>query len=185
MRRIDQQWGAARALLGLGDLARFRNHPGEAHGWYVEALAILREIGARPEIARCLAGLGRVAMELGATEQARRHLTRSLRLSHATGARISVARGLEAFAALAGHESRPELAVQLAAAAAALRERAGLPPSPGARTEATWPRRAVCSETPPSPGCGRAAGPCPARPRSRWPWTSRCRRRARTPRARR
>jgi hypothetical protein len=70
MRRIDQQWGAARALLGLGDLARFRNHPGEAHGWYVEALAILREIGARPEIARCLAGLGRVAMDLGAIEQA-------------------------------------------------------------------------------------------------------------------
>src|SRR5208282_3515895 len=48
MRRIDQQWGAARGLLGLGDLARFRNRPGEAHGWYVEALAILREIGARP-----------------------------------------------------------------------------------------------------------------------------------------
>jgi predicted ATPase/DNA-binding CsgD family transcriptional regulator len=135
MRRIDQQWGAARALLGLGDLARFRNHPGEAHGWYMEALAILPEIGARPEIARCLAGLGRVAMDLGAIEQARRHLTRSLRLSHATGARISIARGLEAFAALAGHEGRPELAVQLAAAAAALREAAGLPPLPGARTE--------------------------------------------------
>jgi hypothetical protein len=80
----------------------------------VEALATLREIGARPEVARCLAGLGRVAMDLGATEQARRHLTRSLRLSHATGARISVARGLEAFAALAGQERRPELAVQLA-----------------------------------------------------------------------
>ncbi len=135
MRRIDQQWGAARALLGLGDLARFRNHPGEAHGWYVEALAILREIGARPEIARCLAGLGRVAMDLGATEQARRHLTRSLRLSHATGARISVARGLEAFAALAGHESHPELAVQLVAAAAALRGTAGLPPLRGAHAE--------------------------------------------------
>ena len=135
MRRIDQQWGAARGLLGLGDLARLRNHPGEAHGWYVEALAILREIGARPEVARCLAGLGRVAMDLGATEQARRHLTRSLRLSHATGARISVARGLEAFAALAGHEGRPELAVQLTAAASALRETAGLPPLPGARVE--------------------------------------------------
>jgi len=135
MRRIDQQWGAARALLGLGDLARFRGHPGEAHGWYVEALATLREIGARPEIARCLAGLGRVAMDLGAIEQARRHLTRSLRLSHATGSRIGVARGLEAFAALAGHEGRPELAVQLAAAAAVLRETAGLPPVPGARVE--------------------------------------------------
>jgi DNA-binding CsgD family transcriptional regulator/tetratricopeptide (TPR) repeat protein len=135
MQRIDQQWGAARALLGLGDLARFRGHPGEAHGWYVEALAVLREIGARPEIARCLAGLGRVAMDLGAIEQARRHLTRSLRLSHTTGARIGVARGLEAFAALAGREGRPELAVQLAAAATALREAAGLPPLPGARVE--------------------------------------------------
>jgi predicted ATPase/DNA-binding CsgD family transcriptional regulator len=135
MQRIDQQWGAARALLGLGDLARFRGHPGEAHGWYVEALAFLREIGARPEIARCLAGLGRVAMDLGAIEQARRHLTRSLRLSHTTGARIGVARGLEAFAALAGREGRPELAVQLAAAATALREAAGLPPLPGARVE--------------------------------------------------
>ena len=136
MHRIDQQWGAARALLGLGDLARFRNHPGEAHSWYVEALAILREIGARPEIARCLAGLGRVAMDLGAFEQARRHLTRSLRLSHATGARIGVARGLEAFAALTGHEGQPQLAVQLAAAATALRETAGLPPLSGARVEA-------------------------------------------------
>jgi predicted ATPase/DNA-binding CsgD family transcriptional regulator len=136
MRRIDQQWGAARALLGLGDLARFRNHPGEAHGWYVEALAILREIGARPEIARCLAGLGRVAMDLGAIEQARRHLTRSLRLSHATGARIGVARSLEAFAALTGHEGRPELAVQLAGGATALRETAGLRPLSGARVEA-------------------------------------------------
>jgi predicted ATPase/DNA-binding CsgD family transcriptional regulator len=135
MRRIDQQWGAARALLGLGDLARFRKHPGEAHGWYVEALAILREIGARPEISRCLAGLGRVAMDLGAIEQARRHLTRSLRLSHATGARIGVARGLEAFAALAGCEGKTELAVQLAAAAGALREAAGLPALAGARVE--------------------------------------------------
>jgi predicted ATPase/DNA-binding CsgD family transcriptional regulator len=135
MRRIDQQWGAARALLGLGDLARFRSRPGEAHGWYVEALAILREIGARPEIARCLAGLGRVAMDLGAIEQARRHLTRSLRLSQATGARIGVARGLEAFAALAGREGQSDLAVQLAAASAALRETAGLPALAGARVE--------------------------------------------------
>ncbi len=135
MQRIDQQWGAARALLGLGDLARLRGHPGEAHSRYVEALAILREIGARPEIARCLAGLARVAMDLGATEQARRHLSRSIRLSHATGARIGVARGLEAFAALAVHENQPERAVQLTAAATALRETAGLPPLPGARTE--------------------------------------------------
>ena len=74
-------------------------------------------------------------MDLGATEQARRHLTRSIRLSQATGARISMARGLEAFAALAVRENRPERAVQLIAAATALREKAGLPPLAGARTE--------------------------------------------------
>jgi predicted ATPase/DNA-binding NarL/FixJ family response regulator len=134
MWRIDQRWGAARALLGLGDLARLRDRPGEAHERYVEALPILQEIGARPEIARCLAGLGRVAMNLGSIGQARRHLTRSIQLSQATGMRTSIARGLEAFAALAGHENRPEAAVQLTAAATALRQRAGLPARPDAQT---------------------------------------------------
>ena len=135
MRRIDQQWGTARALLGLGDLARLRGDPGDARRQYLEALGILREIDARPEIARCLAGLGRVAMDLGAIPLARTHLAESLRLSHSTGARIGVARGLEAFAALAVHEERPELAVQLTAAATALRDVAGLPALPGARKE--------------------------------------------------
>jgi len=135
MRRIDQQWGTARGLLGLGDLARLRGDPGDARRQYLEALVILREIDARPELARCLAGLGRVAMDLGAIALARQHLAESLRLSHSTGARIGVARGLEAFAALAVHEDRPELAVQLTAAATALRDVAGLPPLSGARTE--------------------------------------------------
>jgi predicted ATPase len=135
MRRIDQQWGAARALLGLGDLARLGGHPGEAHDRYMEALPILEEVGARAEIARCLAGLGRVALDLGSAGQARRHLTRSIKLSQATGTRIGVARGLEAFATLAVRDKQPERAVKLAAAAAALRESAGVPPLPPARTE--------------------------------------------------
>jgi predicted ATPase/DNA-binding CsgD family transcriptional regulator len=135
MRRIDQQWGVARVLLGLGDLARLRGDPGGAHSRYLEALAVLREIDAWPDIARCLAGLARVAMDLGSTGQARQHLAESIRLSHSTGSRIGVARGLEAFAALAVGENRPELAVQLAAAASALREAAGFPPLPGARME--------------------------------------------------
>jgi predicted ATPase/DNA-binding CsgD family transcriptional regulator len=135
MRRIDQEWGTARALLGLGDLARVRKDPGDARRQYLEALVILREIDARPEIARCLAGLGRVAMDLGALALARQHLAESLRLSHTTGSRIGVARGLEAFAGLAVREDRPELAVRLTAAAAALREVAGLPALSSARTE--------------------------------------------------
>ena len=135
MHRIDQQWGVARALLGLGDLARLRGDPGGAHSRYLGALAILREIDARPDIARCLAGLARVALDLGSVGQARQHLSESLRLSHSTGSRIGVARGLEAFAALAGAEDRPELAVQLTAAASALREAAGFPALSGARAE--------------------------------------------------
>jgi predicted ATPase/DNA-binding NarL/FixJ family response regulator len=135
MRRIDQQWGVARVLLGLGDLARLRGDPGDAHSRYLEALAILREIDARPEMSRCLAGLARVAMDLGSIGQARQHLAESIRLSHSTGSRIGVARGLEALAALSVEEDRPELAVQLAAAAAALREAAGFPVLSGARTE--------------------------------------------------
>src|SRR5215831_6126121 len=135
MRRIDQQWGVARALLGLGDLARLRGDPGGAHSRYLEALAILREIDARPDIARCLAGLARVALDLGSVGQARQHLSESIRLSHSTGSRIGVARGLEAFAALAGQENQPELAVRLAAAATALREAAGFPALSGARAE--------------------------------------------------
>jgi predicted ATPase/DNA-binding NarL/FixJ family response regulator len=132
MRHIDQQWGVARTLLGLGDLARLT---GDAHGArrrYEEALAILREVNARPEIARCLAGLGRIAMDQGEIAVGRQHLTQSIELSRSIGSRIGTIRGLEAFAALAVAEEQPERAVRLAAAAAALREAAHLPPRPAA-----------------------------------------------------
>jgi predicted ATPase/DNA-binding CsgD family transcriptional regulator len=135
MRGIDQQWGTARTLLGLGSLARLQGDPAGARRHYQAALPILREIDARPEIARCLAGLGRVALDQGDVAPARQYLAESLRLSHSTGARTGVARGLEAFASLAAGEGYTDRAVTLAAAAAALRAAAGLPPLSGARTE--------------------------------------------------
>ena len=132
MRGIDQQWGVARTLLGLGDLARLT---GDAHGArrrYEEALTILREVNARPEMARCLAGLGRIAMDQGQISLGRQLLTQSIELSRSIGSRIGTIRGVEAFAALALAEGQPERAVQLAAAAAALRAAAHLPPRPAA-----------------------------------------------------
>jgi DNA-binding NarL/FixJ family response regulator len=135
MRGIDQQWGAARMLLGLADLARLTGDPGGAQQQYAEALAILREVSARPEIARCLAGLGRIAMDQGEITLARRYLTESIELSRSTGNRIGMIRGLEAFAALVAKEEQPDRAVQLAAAAAALRQAAHLPSQSAARTE--------------------------------------------------
>ncbi|HEY0716649.1 MAG TPA: LuxR C-terminal-related transcriptional regulator [Streptosporangiaceae bacterium] len=135
MRSIDQRWGVARALMGLGDLARLRQDPHDAHLRYREALPILREIDSRPEIARCLAGLGRVAIDRDDFAEARQYLADSLQLSHTTGSHIGMTRALEAFAALAVRENQLERAVQLNAAASALREAAGLPPWPGARRE--------------------------------------------------
>ncbi len=135
MRGIDQQWGVARTLLGLGALARLRRDPAGAIGCYREALPILREIDSRPDIARALAGIGRVALDQGDLDVARQHLTESLRLSWLTGARTGVARGLEAVATLTARDGDPGLAVQLTAAAAALRAAAGLPALSAERTQ--------------------------------------------------
>jgi hypothetical protein len=83
---------------------------------------------------------------------------------YALGTRAALAagagklRGLEAFAALAVQEHRIELAVQLTAAATALRETAGLPPLSGARAE-RYLGPAGGWATPWWPGCG--PGPPP------------------------
>src|SRR5690348_7140086 len=135
MRDIDQQWGAARTLLGLADLARITGDLTTAQQRYAEALAILREVSARPEIARCLAGLGRIAMDQKEMTLARGYLTESIELSRSTGNRIGMVRGIEAFAVYAEKEHRLDLAVQFAAAAAALREAAHLPSRSASRTE--------------------------------------------------
>ncbi len=133
-RRIDQQWALARALLGLGDLARLTGDPAQARRHYEEAFSILHEIGARPEMARCLAGIGRIEISQGELELAGQHLSESIELSRSTGSRIGVIRGLDTFAALAIAQGNHDLAVELAAAAAALRSQAGLPEAPARRT---------------------------------------------------
>ena len=91
------------------------------------------------------------------------------------GARIGMIRGLEAFAALAAKEDRPDRAIQLIAAAAALRDAAHLPPRPAARTERIL---AAASQPRPRPsrGCGRKAPPWRPAPPSSWRWPGhRCR----------
>ncbi len=135
MRRIDQQWGVAKLMLGLGYLAALRGDPAGALDCYLAALPILREIDSRPETARCLAGIGRVALDQGQLDVARQHLTESLRLSHSAGARLGVARALEAFAVLTAAEGHANVALQLTAAAEGLREAAGFPPLPAGRKQ--------------------------------------------------
>ena len=132
--RDNNGWGVAQALYGFGSLARARGDHAAALGHFRDALALYREIDARPEIARCLIGVGWVALSQGDLRLARSSLTESLQLSLATGQRLAVARALEAFAVLAVASGQQASAVKLQGAALGLREAAGHPPSALARS---------------------------------------------------
>jgi predicted ATPase/DNA-binding NarL/FixJ family response regulator len=123
--RDNNGWGVAQTLYGLGSLARARGDHEAALAHFRNALALYREIDARPEIARCLAGIGWVALAQADLALARSSLTESIELSLATGQRLAVARGLEAFAVLAVARGDPARAVELAGAALALRRAVG------------------------------------------------------------
>ncbi len=120
--RDNNGWGVAQVLYGFGGLARARGDHQAALVHFRNALALYREIDARPEIARCLAGVGWVALSQRDLELARSSLAESLQLSLATGQRLAVARGLEAFAVLAFARRDPARSARLAGAALALRE---------------------------------------------------------------
>ncbi len=127
-------WGVAQTLYGFGNLARARRDHETALGHFRSALALYREIDARPEIARCLAGIGWVALSQRDLDLAASSLTESLELSQATGQRLAMARGLEAFAMLAVATGDPARATRLEGAALALREAVGHVPSSMARS---------------------------------------------------
>ncbi len=132
--RDNNGWGVAQTLYGFGGLARARGDHAAALAHFRDALALYREIDARPEISRCLVGIGWVALSQGDLQLARSSLTESLQLSMATGQRLAVARGLEAFAVLAVAGGDPARAAKLQGAALALREAAGHAPSELARS---------------------------------------------------
>jgi predicted ATPase/DNA-binding CsgD family transcriptional regulator len=132
MLAIDQQWGAARTMLGLADLARVLGDLPAAREHYLAALGRLRQVKGDPEIARCLAGLGRVALDSGDLPQARDYLGQGLALSLGTGSRTGISRSLLAFATLSLREGDPGRAVTLAGAVTALSAAAALPAAAGA-----------------------------------------------------
>jgi tetratricopeptide (TPR) repeat protein len=143
MLAIDHQWGAARAML---DLARFCHAAGDltaARAHFLGALNLLTQFKSAAEIAHCLAGLGRVTLEQGDLAAARSYLAQGLNLSLRAGRRPRISRSLLAMAALEVREHRPDRAVQLAAAATALRDPSPDPdklgPAPAAPAAASQP----------------------------------------------
>jgi predicted ATPase/DNA-binding NarL/FixJ family response regulator len=122
-------WGVASVLYGLGRIAAARHDLTGAARYYRDALALYRQIDARPEMARCLAGLGRIALSQADVGTAAASLTESMRLSLAAGHRLAIARGLRALAKLATASGDIRQAVRLAGAAQAASEAIGAQPS--------------------------------------------------------
>jgi predicted ATPase/DNA-binding CsgD family transcriptional regulator len=131
--RDNNGWGVAQTRYGFGALARQRGDNVAALAHFRAALALYREIDARPEIARCLAGIGWVALAQLDLDLAAASLTESVQLSLATGQRLIIARGIDAFAALAVIRDDLATAAKLASAGAALRAALGQTESAAAR----------------------------------------------------
>ncbi len=133
----NNRWGVANVLYGLGQLARTHGDNAAALRYFADALAIYRQIDAKPEMARCLGGIGLVAMS--GPEQAgpdlvmaRTALAESVRLNLATGQRLGIARGLGALATLWGMSGETERAIRVAGAARALFVAVGVQPGASA-----------------------------------------------------
>jgi predicted ATPase/DNA-binding CsgD family transcriptional regulator len=127
-------WGVAQTRYGLGGLASARGDHAAAAQHYASALALYRQIDARPEIARCLVGLAWVALAELDLDGAAARLTESLQLSLAIGQRLAIARGLQAAAVLAARREEHGRTAMLEGAALALLDSLGHAPSASART---------------------------------------------------
>jgi predicted ATPase/DNA-binding CsgD family transcriptional regulator len=118
--------GTATVMLHQGDLSTARRLA-------EESIVLHRQIGERFMLARCLDIVGQVTTAEGHYAEARAALRESLQLHHDLGDKPGIADTLECMAALAATEAQPEHAVQLAGAAAGIREEVGAPLSPSGR----------------------------------------------------
>jgi predicted ATPase/DNA-binding NarL/FixJ family response regulator len=150
--RDNNGWGVAQTLYGYGTLAGLTGDHDGALGHFGTALALYRELDARPEMARCLAGIARVALARRDLDLAAASLAESLQLSLAAGQRLPISRGLEGFASLAIITGELATGARLAGAAAALRN----PGRPGDIQPAARPRMDALLEAA-RPGLGAAA----------------------------
>ena len=121
-------WAVANVLYGLGRLAKVRGDHAEAHRRFSDALALYRQVDARPQMARCLANLGQLALDARDLASARASLTEAMTLSLVTGERQAIARSLAALASLAVASGDLATAARLAGTARTLFEALGATP---------------------------------------------------------
>jgi tetratricopeptide (TPR) repeat protein len=125
-RKLGDEWTAAVALQNFGNLACDHGESAEALRCYHEALAIFERLGDQKQLATTRARLGSVALLGNDRATAAGFFRQCLVLANSVGYQPGMADGLEGMASCAAH-TQPLLAARLFAAAAALRERLGLP----------------------------------------------------------
>jgi predicted ATPase/DNA-binding CsgD family transcriptional regulator len=132
-RAVGDTWAVCLSLNGLGEVALRQGDLATARRLAEEALVLRRQIGERYLLGQSLDLVGQVATAEGHYAEARAALRESLQLNQDLGNRAGIADSLECIAELAATETQPERAVQLAGAAAGIREEVGAPLPPLAR----------------------------------------------------
>jgi len=126
---LGDQWTAATATNDLGLVAYDRGDYAQAVAFIESARADFAALGAPHNVASALVALSLVARRQGDLALAAQHLHAGLELCRTSHFAANIADGLEQRARLAWAQGQPHPAVQLAAAAAALRTAAAMPVS--------------------------------------------------------
>jgi DNA-binding CsgD family transcriptional regulator len=129
-RELENKWGIAFVLYGMGCLALSQQDDATAAACFDEALPILREVGDRRGLIRPLYGLGRLALHQGDYATARTYLTEALTLARDIGDKWSVSICLSALAGVMAGQGQAELAARLFGGAESQREAIGVPIPP-------------------------------------------------------
>ncbi|MEQ1472516.1 MAG: protein kinase [Candidatus Acidiferrum sp.] len=134
---LGDKTGTAWSLNYEGDIARGQGENDTAQTLYQQSLATFRELDDKWGIAGCLVDLGDLARDHGKDRIARAHYAESMKLFEELGQKRGIARLLDCLACFAALREKPERALRLAGAAAAMRRVLGvsLPLTEKARLE--------------------------------------------------
>jgi tetratricopeptide (TPR) repeat protein len=120
-RDLGDKIGMAWSLNYAGDVAHEQGEDDVARNLYDQALGIFREMGDQWGIAGCLVDLGNLARDHGDYHASRLQYAESMKFFQELGHKRSIARVLDCLACCAAFQSKPERALRLAGAAAAMR----------------------------------------------------------------
>jgi len=126
-RELGDSTGMAWSLNYQGDVAHEQGEAAIARALYEQSLTLFRELGDKWGIAGCLVDLANLARDHGDYQTSRSHYVESMKLFQELGQKRGMARLLDCLACSAALQSKPERALRLAGAAAAMRRVLGAP----------------------------------------------------------